>query len=197
MTSTLLLDFDGPICGVFRGKVSSEAAASRLAAALGLEPDTGDPFVILAKAIAAGGGEQASELLAKIEVEAVQTAPVTTGVLQLMSEWPGDVGIVSSNDQSAIEHWLTTHDAQVDVVVGRWWPRMKPDPWPLLTAAWTLTATPDQCLYVGDQLSDMEAAAASQMRFVGFATRPDRRQEFEQAGCDQIVDNEFLLTLLT
>lgn len=190
MTKTLLLDFDGPICGLFKGDVSSEDAARRLALDVGdLVPGTIDPFDILAEAIAAGRGSEASKSLATIEVEAAESAPATPGTLSLVANWEGSVGIVSSNHETAIRHWLSKHDAAVDVIVGRWPPRMKPDPWPLLTAAWQLSANPEHCLYVGDQLSDWQAAQASGIPFIGFATKPSRLADFKDAGCVDVIED--------
>jgi N-acetyl-D-muramate 6-phosphate phosphatase len=67
--------------------------------------------------------------------------------------------------------WLTeplllalrlSHRARV-VVCGDTLPERKPSPLPLLHAAARMEVTPDRCIYVGDDLRDMQAARAAGM----------------------------------
>lgn len=55
------------------------------------------------------------------------------------------------------------------VISGDTLPVRKPDPLPLLTAAHRIAVAPEQCLYLGDALRDMQAARAAGM--VGLAAR--------------------------
>ncbi|MFA6259562.1 MAG: HAD family phosphatase [Candidatus Peribacteraceae bacterium] len=73
--------------------------------------------------------------------------------------------------------------------------RMKPDPYGLLLAAKNVGAPPEECVYVGDQLFDVQAARAAGMHacLVPNATTPARAHEEADIVFD---DLRSVLTLL-
>ncbi len=73
---------------------------------------------------------------------------------------------------------LTSHDVK----------RKKPDPYPLLLAAEKLGSKPEECAYVGDAPTDMEAAKAAGMLPIGIPTGVNTKEELESAGAKIIID---------
>jgi 2-phosphoglycolate phosphatase len=58
---------------------------------------------------------------------------------------------------------LALYERAACVLSGDSLPVCKPDPLPLLTAAQRIAVAPEQCLYLGDALRDMQAARAANM----------------------------------
>jgi len=92
-----------------------------------------------------------SELLAKIELRKLP--------------W----GIVTNKGKRFTEpllHLLSVDHLAACVVSGDSTPHIKPHPAPLLLAASLLSQRPADCVYIGDDLRDAQAARAAGMRFV-------------------------------
>jgi 2-phosphoglycolate phosphatase len=104
----------------------------------------------------------------------VHTQPFP-GILALLAQWEqmeGPWGVVTNKPG-----WLTdpllelqglAHRASC-VVSGDTLPVRKPSPLPLLHAAEALNLAPEQCVYVGDNLRDIEAGLAANMVTVAAA----------------------------
>ncbi|NOX71932.1 MAG: HAD family hydrolase [Candidatus Micrarchaeota archaeon] len=67
--------------------------------------------------------------------------------------------------------------------------RKKPDPYPLLLAAEKLGSKPEECAYVGDAPTDMEAAINAGMLSIGIPTGVNTKEELEKAGAGVVVNN--------
>lgn len=104
----------------------------------------------------------------------VHTKPFP-GILALLSQWEktqGPWGIVTNKPG-----WLTTPLLQLQgldqrvscVVSGDTLSVRKPSPLPLLYAADQLGLDPTQCIYVGDNLRDIEAGLAAKMTTIAAA----------------------------
>lgn len=65
--------------------------------------------------------------------------------------------------------------------------RLKPNPLFLEQAMKALGAKPEECLMVGDSVSDFEAATAAEVPFLGFTYTPDRAELLYQAGADIVI----------
>lgn len=200
----VILDFDGPVCGVFAGP-SAPQVANRLRAHLvdvgwgrGVElPGSDDPLQVLINVyrIAPQLAGSVENELQRAETEAVETAtetPGARGLLQLLSAAHVPVAIASNNSASAIDHWLKRQglDHLIHTVTGRHPTNvelMKPDPWPVLTACEALGKAPTECLFVGDSLTDAQAAEGAGTPFVALATRPEKATAFVNAGCATII----------
>lgn len=201
--SGLLLDFDGPICNVF-----AEHPASTLAhrmhdhlASLGWTIDrserTDSPHVTWAGT--AGAPEHVvrstEAMLYDAEVEAVETATPAPGVIALLRERKAagrPVAIVSNNATAAIERYLDLHDVRhlIGHIEGR--DRrdpqlMKPNPRSLHRALAAIDIGPRDAIFVGDTISDAEAAQAANVRFIGYAQRDDKRLRFAGIGITDII----------
>ncbi|TDB99375.1 HAD family phosphatase [Micromonospora fluostatini] len=201
----LLLDFDGPVCGIFAGYPASQVAgelldllrgrAAAVAERLCGEPD---PLEVL-RQVGADRGQAVTaaveDALIAAEVRAVGTAEPTayareTIVAATHLRWP--VAVVSNNSAEAVTAYLRAHrlSGGVAVVVGRPYAdpaRMKPNPAPILDAAQRLGIEPARCVLVGDSVTDIEGAHAAGTKVVGYANKPPKVQAFVAAGADVVV----------
>ena len=200
----LVLDFDGPVCGVFAG-LPAPQVADRLRAHLvdlgwgsGVElPGSDDPLQVLIDVYRSApqlAGHVEGELQ-RAETEAVEIAVETPGardLLHLLADAEVPVAIASNNSAPAVNHWLNLQDLDhlVQTVTGRHPTNvelMKPDPWPVLTACEALGQDPGGCLFVGDSLTDAQAAQGAGTPFVALATRREKITAFTDAGCPTVI----------
>lgn len=202
----VLLDFDGPVCAVFGG-VGAKNVTRSLAATLRdhgvvLPPDlaeSDDPFAVLRHVAAAAPSlVGVAELrFRELEVEAVATAPMTSGLAEALAgltRTGHTVTIVSNNSEAAVRTFLDAHDlaSAVHGVVARADPDprlLKPSPHLVTTAVRQLDAEPDECLLVGDSTTDITAAQAAGVCAVGYANKPGKHQRLASAGADMIVQS--------
>jgi phosphoglycolate phosphatase-like HAD superfamily hydrolase len=133
-SSSILLDFDGPVCSIFSG-LKDVVVADRLRgvlAAAGIEVDdatrqTNDPLAVLVYASARAD----RAILAKVEttliaaeVEAVASArpaPSAEQFIRAAAAAGRSVGIVSNNSADAVNAYLGLHQLApcINAVVGR------------------------------------------------------------------------------
>jgi HAD superfamily hydrolase (TIGR01549 family) len=213
-TRWLLLDFDGPVCAIFAGLPASEVAfwlrelVSRAGGSLTDAPTKADDPLELLRFV-----EQASPHLVPrveselrtFEYEAAATARPTAhaaAVLAACQDTRRPVAVVSNNSRDAVTRYLQLHNlsGQVAVVVGREDSApslMKPNPHLVDKAIGALNAIPEHCLMVGDSVSDIEAAAQSGVRSVGYANKPGKSEALHAAGADSVITTmELLATTL-
>ncbi|MFI5953791.1 HAD family hydrolase [Cryptosporangium sp. NPDC051539] len=201
----LLLDFDGPICRVFAGYPAAAVAdrvrevAIRYGEAVPAEiADTGDPLKVLYWSATLDRLDVVSSMeqeLASAELHAIETAEETPGVRALIraaSSTGRPVAVVSNNSAPAIQSFLDSRSLaeSVSAVAGRPWGRpdqMKPHPHLLFEAIRDLGSKPDECVFVGDSMTDIEAGRAAGVRVVAFANRPSKIERFRAASPDALV----------
>jgi len=75
---------------------------------------------------------------------------------------------------------MSLHERSAAIVGGDTTPHSKPHPAPILKAAEICNINPSQCLYVGDDLRDIEAGRAAGMKTVAAA--------YGYCGCDEPVN---------
>jgi phosphoglycolate phosphatase len=203
-TEALLLDFDGPVCSVFAG-FPAPVVADQLRDVLNqgghdLPHDVSqstDPFDVLFYA-AKLGPDEARFLEATFrahEVEAVQSAEPTPQAHALIEAWKASgrpLAIVSNNSVSAVETYLNIHNLSraVDLVSARAnadISLLKPNPYLVTNAAQGLNVEPLTCAFVGDSLTDVEAAEAAGVRSIAFANKPGKTENFLPTSPDVIV----------
>lgn len=187
----VLLDFDGPVCSVF-GELPAAEVARRLAAAIDADlpiEDVGtDPLALLTVFAERGHDTMvaAEAQLRDLELEAVETAPVTPGVvdaLQAFRDTGRSVTIVSNNSQAAVTAFLADHDLAelVTGVCSRQHSEpelLKPNPFLLRRAIVERDAHESNAVMVGDSLSDAEAARAAGVPVIMFANKVGKRELF-------------------
>jgi phosphoglycolate phosphatase len=194
-TEALLLDFDGPVCSVFAG-FPAPVVADQLRDVLtqgGHDiPDnvreSTDPFDVLFYA-AKLGPDEARFLEATFrahEVEAVQSAEPTPEAHTLLQAWKATgrpLAIVSNNSVAAVETYLNIHNLHraVDLISARAnadISLLKPSPYLVTNAAQGLSDEPLTCAFVGDSVTDVEAAEAAGVRSIAYANKPGKTQTF-------------------
>jgi HAD superfamily hydrolase (TIGR01662 family) len=198
----ILLDFDGPICAVF-GSITDEAVAAKLRALLpGNLPhevaEARDPFEVLRYAAALGtdiGAEVEAEFHQQ-ECRAVTEAPPTPGAfnaIRALNATGHRVIVVSNNSKEAVRRFLHLHrladavtaisarsDANPD--------HLKPAPYLLHQALRQVSATPDDCVMVGDSTTDIQAAHSAGLPAIAYANKPGKREAFQPYAPDAIID---------
>lgn len=203
--SLLLLDFDGPVCGVFAGLPAADVAAELVAdlyrsspsLAGALEGET-DPMRVLNVTEQEGprkAVKRLDQLLCRAEVRAVASAEPTAGVAELIKATRLEgkaVAIVSNNCHRAIATYLRLRglDPYLSVVVGRPLGRpkqMKPDPYLIRQALGFTVVDPSKACFIGDSVTDMEAGKAAGVTTVGFANRPGKARSLKDAGASLVV----------
>ena len=191
----LLLDFDGPVCDFYAGANPAQIA-QEIRDRHGLAIETDDPLDLIIHAVNEGCDVDAiNASIASAELTAVRDAIETSGARRLIENFDGLIAVVSNNDTEAIEAWLSAVDLRSPVasIVGRDPRRMKPDPWAIFEAVKLTKLTIEKCVFVGDSLSDAEAAERAGAPFVAFANKPGKAKAFLDRGCDGIVENMNLL----
>lgn len=195
----VLLDFDGPVCSVF-GDLPAPEVARRLAAAVDAELPAEvvgtDPLALLS-VFAERDHETlvaAEAQLQDLEVEAIQTAPITPGVVDALHTFRAtgrSVTIVSNNSQAAVAAFLTAHELAhlVAGVCSRRHPEpelLKPNPFLVRRAVVERDASHDECVMVGDSTTDVRAAQAAGVPVIAFANKPGKAHTL--AGTDPPPD---------
>ncbi len=202
----VMFDFDGPVCDVFSGHPASEVAARMLRATESLDPQfrqksrrPEDPIELLREVVAYDYGllTKAEDILRCGERIAVHTSRPTEFAKEAIVAASANnrpVAIISNNSEDAIHFYLSHHnlDRYVTIVIGRPYAqpdRMKPNPEALLLAARDLGIAPSEGVFIGDSVTDIEAARTVAMPCIGYAKRPERRRELQAAGASLVVDS--------
>ncbi|RKN41813.1 HAD family hydrolase [Streptomyces hoynatensis] len=214
----VLFDFDGPVCRLFA--VRSAASVARrlreLAVEMSLSPlltpelrASDDPHQVL-RAIAGRrpGAAVVGRLegaLADEEVAAAATAhptPYAAALIAALSTRGRQVAIATNNSPRAAEHYLSRHKLS-GYVGGRVHGRsrdmalLKPHPDSVLRALASTGAPARQALMIGDSVSDLVAARAARVPFLGYAPTPPLAEAFAAARAEHVVSSlEHVLTAL-
>ncbi|MBB4687401.1 HAD family hydrolase [Amycolatopsis jiangsuensis] len=204
--AALFLDFDGPVCSVFAG-LPATVVADQLRSVLadaghtdfpGSVATSSDPFAVLkyAASLSEDDARYVEAAFTAHEVEAMTTAETTEGAHELIQAWHASgrpLAIVSNNSAAAISTYLDFHGIRplVDVVSARENADvglLKPSPYLLNQAVRALAIPAERCVFVGDSLTDVEAAKAAGVRVIGYANKPGKRERFTRAEADAITD---------
>lgn len=204
----ILLDFDGPVCDVFSG-FPAPRVAQEMRDTFGPggfefdgEGDGGrdysDPLNVL-RWVAEREPDRVSEMdafLTSLEVRAVQSARPTdhsVDVLRSAKQSQRPVVIVSNNSSSAIDAYLARWeiDRYISLVVGRPFAdpeRMKPDTFGINQALEYVGVPVDCAAFVGDTVSDIQAARSAGVHSISYAKHADRLTKLRAAGSDLVIE---------
>ncbi|PVC75232.1 HAD-IA family hydrolase [Streptomyces sp. CS081A] len=203
----VLFDFDGPVCDVFAGLPAPEVAgeltallSARDEAAGAKAAQTDDPIEVLRIAHEADTelGQQIEQTLTAAEVRAVAVAgqpiPGATEALQAARAAGRGVAVVSNNSAECVRAFLELHGLEeyVTEIVGRPSEQphlMKPNPFPLITAAERMHIDVTSCTLIGDSLTDIQAAHAAGATAIGYANKPHKTQSFTEARADVVTQD--------
>ena len=99
------------------------------------------------------------------------------------------VGIVTRNCEEAVRRVFPAIRSHCDVFLSRnSIKNVKPHPDHLLSAMKTLRVSGDETVIVGDHTIDIRAGKAVGMKTIGVLTGRTKREEFEEAGADYVLD---------
>ncbi|MER7516218.1 HAD-IIIA family hydrolase [Streptomyces sp. NPDC126499] len=203
----VFFDFDGPVCDVFAGFPAPQVAkqltaliSAKDAAAGGKAAETDDPIEVLRMAHEADPelGQEVEQALTAAEMEAVAVAgPPTPGAREALSAANSSgkaVAVVSNNSAECVQRFLELHelDGFIARIVGRPTGQphlMKPNPYPLITAAEQMHMDVTNCTLIGDSLTDIQAAHAAGTTVIAYANKPHKADLFAEAQADTITDD--------
>lgn len=204
----VLWDFDGPICRLFAGH-SAERVANELAAWLegwglhGLltesERESLDPHVVLR---AVDRRHPNSDLVAELEerltqeeLRATASAMPTPYADPLIRTWSAvgiRLAIATNNSPRVVREYLASRrlvPCFTPHIYGRTQElnHLKPDPHCINRALNTMGAAPTTALMIGDTPSDLLAAQAAGVPFLGYARNERKKKLLRDAGATTIV----------
>ncbi|GGO46623.1 hydrolase [Streptomyces daqingensis] len=210
---SVLFDFDGPVCHLFRDRPTPAIAARLREAVLTDEfagdaaswlPETEDPLEILRASferpglVERGLARDIERALTKEEVQAAPGAFPTAyadTLVRTLSATGRQLAITTNNSQQAVERYLQTRNTGelfADRIHGRSAEgplRLKPDPHCLLQALESTGTSPQDALMIGDAVRDLEAARAAGVAFLGYAPGDRKAEQLRAAGAEYIVDS--------
>ncbi len=204
-TGPILLDFDGPVCGVFAGYPATAVAdelrtllVDRGADLTETVINEADPLQVLRWTMTLKRPEvtrAVEDALCAAELRAVESAvptPYAREVIVAAHQAGRPVAIVSNNSAPAITEYLTAHRlaSYVEPVVGRAYAqpeRMKPSPDPILHAVGALGAEPRACVLVGDSATDVTSSSAAGVHIIGYANKPPKAALLTEAGANIVI----------
>ncbi|MEU9701531.1 HAD hydrolase-like protein [Streptomyces sp. NPDC047981] len=203
----ILFDFDGPICDVFAG-LPAPSVAQGLTALLSAQDEaagakaaqTDDPIEVLRIAHEADTelGQKIERALTAAEVRAVAVAgkPTSGAVesLQAARSAGRGVAVVSNNSTDCVRTFLDLHGLgeYVMEIVGRPSAQphlMKPNPFPLITAAEQMHVDVTTCTLIGDSLTDIQAAHAAGTTVIGYANKAHKTNLFTEAQAEAVTQD--------
>jgi phosphoglycolate phosphatase len=205
-TRYLLIDFDGPVCDIFAGHPAWTVAdrLRKLITGQGITPPehiqaTRDPIEVFAYSATVS-----PDLAARVEAEmadqelaAVATAkptPYVHDVITSCRDTGRQVAIVSNNADRAVRAYLGTHGLadRIDIIAARTSSNpalLKPSPYLIEHAMTQLRASADECLLIGDSVTDMEAATRIDVPAIGYANKPGKRERLTMARAEAVVSS--------
>jgi phosphoglycolate phosphatase len=110
--------------------------------------------------------------------------------LKKLRGWGIKVGIVTRNCDQAVRKVFPNIDVLCDVFVSRNSVRkVKPHPDHLTYVVESLKVSGDKAWMVGDHPTDIQAGRQAGMKTIGVLTGRTKREGFEMAGADYILEN--------
>jgi phosphoglycolate phosphatase len=205
-TRTLLLDFDGPLCGIFAGYPAPTVADDlrRQLQTAGVDPTpaiaaTNDPLQVLR--LVADLRDDAltrrvADALRDVEVAAAATAeptPHADWAIRAALDTGRSLAVVSNNSIQAVTAYLNRIElfpafacviARYDAMPPQ---LMKPHPHLIGLAFDSTGAAVESTALVGDTVSDIQAAGARSVRSIGYANKPGKAETLAHAGARAII----------
>jgi beta-phosphoglucomutase-like phosphatase (HAD superfamily) len=203
--TSILLDFDGPVCSIFSNYLAPDVATSLrdvvISAGVPIAPDIAtakDPLEVLKWSATVGRPALVRQVEAQLcadEITAARSAaPTPFGRESVIGAFEAgkSVTVVSNNSAGAISTYLSRQRlARYKLPIsGRVYARpdlMKPSPEPILTAAKLANASPADCVLIGDSMADIDGAHAAGVTVIGYANRPEKVDRFTSGGAHVVV----------
>jgi HAD superfamily hydrolase (TIGR01509 family) len=202
--SAVLLDFDGPICKLFAEVRSADVAADlrrylEQRGAPFLDDGIDDPLAVL-RMSAVADADILADLHAQLmhaEIRAASTAipsPAADAVIGGIARSGRKVAVVSNNSAQAVRAYLTMNQLEgyVSAIAARTSSDptlMKPNPHLLEAALFDLDVPAAAAVFIGDSVTDVEAAIAAGVAPIGYANKPGKSERLIAAGAVAVVDS--------
>ncbi|GAA5029211.1 HAD family hydrolase [Streptomyces siamensis] len=210
-TRFVILDFDGPICRLLAG-YTAEAMTGHLTdwldsrgygdlARRGQHPQAvADPQVIVRAVTKHRPGSdlaiEAERRLTDLERAAVPSAvptPYADPLIHTLHARGVPIAIASNNSATAISDYLAARSLQsiISHVQGRRsdFEHLKPHPYSLTKAMEAINADPAATTHLGDSPTDLHAAQAAGIAFLGYSSYGPWQQGLRDAGADCTVSS--------
>jgi HAD superfamily hydrolase (TIGR01509 family) len=206
----VLFDFDGPICALFAGHKAERVAADlvRRLEGRGLrglltdgERESPDPHEVLRAVDRRHPGSdlvaELEERLTQEELRAAASAMPTPYADPLVRTWTAvgvRLAVATNNSPVVVRAYLRSRglaDCFDPHVYGRTQDLhlLKPDPHCLNRALGALGADPAATLMIGDTPSDLVAARAAGVAFLGYARNGAKEKALREAGAERLVNS--------
>jgi phosphoglycolate phosphatase len=136
--------------------------------------------------------QEAHQILHEVELRAAAEGELLPGVEAALKSLRGKglkVGIVTRNCEEAVRKVVPDIEAFCDVFVSRdLIKKVKPHPEQLTSVLKALHVTGEETVMVGDHTIDIQAGKRVGMRTVGVLTGRVKKEEFEKAGADWVLN---------
>jgi phosphoglycolate phosphatase len=137
--------------------------------------------------------QKAHQILHQVEMMAAEKGRLIPGMEGTLKNLRGrgiKVGIVTRNCEEAVRKVFPSIDVFCDVFVSRnSVKKVKPHPDHLTYVMESLKVSGDKAWMVGDHPTDIQAGRQEGMGTIGVLTGRTKREGFEKAGADYILDN--------
>jgi phosphoglycolate phosphatase len=137
--------------------------------------------------------QKAHQILHQVEMMAAEKGRLIPGMEETLKNLRGSgikVGIVTRNCEEAVRKVFPSIDVFCDVFVSRnSVKKVKPHPDHLTYVMESLKVSGDEAWMVGDHPTDIQAGRQEGMGTIGVLTGRTKREGFEKAGADYILDN--------
>lgn len=136
--------------------------------------------------------EEAHQILHKIELRAAEEGRLIPGTKEMLVHLRRSgmkIGIVTRNCEEAVRKVFADIDYFCDVFLSRSViKKVKPHPDHLFSVLKSLGVGPEEAVMIGDHTIDILAGQRAGMKTVGVLTGRIKREEFERAGADLILN---------
>jgi phosphoglycolate phosphatase len=137
--------------------------------------------------------QESHHILHEVEMRAAgegKLIPGAEATLRSLREKGIKVGIITRNCEDAVRRVFPNIDQFCDVFISRnSVKKVKPHPDHLSSAMKALDITGEEAVMIGDHTIDIQAGKKVGMKTIGVLTGRTKREEFEKAGADDILDN--------
>mgnify|MGYP001070295305 CR=1 FL=1 len=137
--------------------------------------------------------QKAHQILYDVEFSAAEKGSLIPGVertLKFLREAGIKVGIITRNCEDAVRKVFPNIDEFCDVFISRnSIKKVKPHPDHLSFTMKALGVSGEEAVMIGDHPIDIQAGKRVGMKTIGVLTGRTKREEFEKAGADYILDN--------
>jgi phosphoglycolate phosphatase len=137
--------------------------------------------------------QKAHQILYEVELRAAGKGRLIPGVERMLKFIKGTgikVGIITRNCEDAVRRVFPNIDQFCDVFISRnSVKKVKPHPDHLSSTMKALDVAGEEAVMIGDHTIDIQAGKRVGMKTIGVLTGRTKREEFEKAGADYILDN--------